>query len=545
MNNMGLIGEGGGVRCLYSLLTMINCTSSRNAAGPNGNGGGGIYNDASLLNIMNSILWNDFPNELLIENGAITIGFSDIEGDWAGEGNIEEDPLFVDPESGDFSLNVASPCIDAGDPYSRLDYDGTTNDMGATGGTGNLPDGVMGGPVFGTLSVQDSPFWVAEDLIIEDGTTLSIDPGVIIYLLNRSKILVYGELTARGTFDSLISVAQFRNNDKGGGINFMQGEGELYNCDIEHSYNYTGGGIYCYKSSPEIINCSLNQNAAISGGGLYIDYSSPRIQNCTVLENLSVLGGGGIYFNYSSPSVNNCTIVDNNALYFNEGDGIDCMYSSPQLINCILWDNGSIEIDADGGLPTVSYSDIETGWLGEGNISENPLFRDPENGDYRLQSLFNPDCGGPGNSPCIDTGDPSILDYYLGCEYGLGSDRSDMGAYGGENEGPSVSVNRPDNEEKIPETNEPFILAQNFPNPFNPSTTFTYAHAEKCLVSMQVFDLGGRKVTTLVKGFQDPGFHSFVWNGVNDTGNHVSSGVYIYSLTAGSITEKKKMVLLK
>jgi len=86
------------------------------------------------INLVNCIVYN---NELGSINdwGSQTITFSDIQGGWEGEGNIDSDPLFVDPPNNDYHLQVGSPCIDAGNPNSQYnDPDGTRNDMGAYGG---------------------------------------------------------------------------------------------------------------------------------------------------------------------------------------------------------------------------------------------------------------------------------------------------------------------------------------------------------------------------------------------------------------------------
>ncbi len=132
--------QGGGIYCYGNSNSLIeNVTISNNTATV----GGGIWSHTSEPNIINSILWNNSPWEIDLNSSAITVSYSDIEGGEAGiainnnctvnwlDGNIDEDPLFVDAGNGDYNLTEGSPCIDAGDPSSPLDPDGTTADMGA------------------------------------------------------------------------------------------------------------------------------------------------------------------------------------------------------------------------------------------------------------------------------------------------------------------------------------------------------------------------------------------------------------------------------
>jgi DNA-binding beta-propeller fold protein YncE len=88
-------------------------------------------------------------------------------------------------------------------------------------------------------------------------------------------------------------------------------------------------------------------------------------------------------------------------------------------------------------------------------------------------------------------------------------------------------------------------LDQNVPNPFNPTTTIKYAIASDSDVNLTVYDVAGRKVRTLVSERQRADVHRVVWDGVNDAGERVASGVYFYRLAAGKFTQTKKMLLLK
>jgi len=88
-------------------------------------------------------------------------------------------------------------------------------------------------------------------------------------------------------------------------------------------------------------------------------------------------------------------------------------------------------------------------------------------------------------------------------------------------------------------------LFQNFPNPFNPATTVRYSTAREGRVSLTVYNVNGQRVRTLVDAVQPAGTYAAVWDGKNDGGRTVATGVYFYRLTAGSFTEVRKMVLLR
>ncbi|MHC4545970.1 MAG: choice-of-anchor Q domain-containing protein [Planctomycetota bacterium] len=181
-----------------------------------------------------------------------------------------------------------------------------------------------------------------------------------------------------------------------------------------------GGGMYNRDSSPTVTNCTFTGNSAGYGGGMLNDSSSPAVTDCTFIDNTATDFGGGIEnYNGGSPTVTNCLFSGNTAV---DGGGMinngcsptvtNCTFSgntastagggmynytnsSPTVTNCILWGNTPDEIFNSGGSATVTYSDVEGGWGGTGNIDADPCFVDADGSDLRLSSSA---------SPCVDTG---------------------------------------------------------------------------------------------------------------------------------------------
>ena len=213
--------------------------------------------------------------------------------------------------------------------------------MGVFGGLGKLPEGVLGGVISGRLPIAGSPYIVSENVIVETGDTLAVEPGVELLLHNRSGLVVKGELTAAGTEDSMISITQFLELDQGGGIRFIQGSGELSYCLIENCWNaYNGGGIYCSGSSPFLTNCTITRNKAESrGGGIYCrNFSYPTLINCLIVRNWAYAGGGISCVDYSSLSITDCKIEGNTADW--SGGGVYCHgESSLTITNSSIFEN--------------------------------------------------------------------------------------------------------------------------------------------------------------------------------------------------------------
>jgi len=299
--------------------------------------------------------------------------------------------------------------------------------------------------------------------------------------------------------------------------------------------NQHGAAVYLEHGINLIENCQFYNNRGEFGGAIYC-YIQDRNDWCTTIRNSIIIDnsaefGGGLYAHFSDVNLVNCTIANNDS-EAGDGGGIFCTWgSNVQVINSILWDNTPQTVFFDSSETpnslTVSFSDINGGeegieandngdveWL-EGNIDADPLFLDPDNGDYHLTA----------ESPCIDAGDPdSPLD--------PDSTRADMGAYYYHQE-LSISPNfilHPSS----------FILYLIHPNPFNSSTTITYGLGKPAPTRLTLYDLSGREVRTLVEGNRQAGIHT-----VNLIAGDLLSGIFFVRLEASGQALSRKVLLLK
>ncbi|MFZ0034350.1 MAG: hypothetical protein WAK60_05120 [Sedimentisphaerales bacterium] len=157
--------------------------------------------------------------------------------------------------------------------------------------------------------------------------------------------------------------------------------------------NNSGGGMYNYDSNSTITNCIfIGNSAAQDGGGIYNTVGDPNIVNCVFVGNWAGYSGGGMR-NHSYPSkpkVTNCTFTGNSSgIFSGSGHFSDDI---TMVTNCILWGNEGGQIS--GGYVTVTYSDIQGGLAGTGNINADPWL---EADGYHLTLC----------SPCINAGDPN------------------------------------------------------------------------------------------------------------------------------------------
>jgi len=198
---------------------------------------------------------------------------------------------------------------------------------------------------------------------------------------------------------------------------------------------HNGGGIFNKASDATVINCTFTGNSAQYGGGIFNgEPPASTVANCIFTGNEGRLGGGGINNWISSPTVTNCSFVANIAA--GAGGGLrDAGSSRTTVTNCIFWGNVGSSSAQIFGSSEVTYSCVQSGISGEGNMDTDPHFADPQNGDFRLKSqsgrwdplaeTWETDAI---TSPCIDAGDPMSP---IGPEPFPNGGFMNMGAYGG------------------------------------------------------------------------------------------------------------------
>ncbi|MBC8184382.1 T9SS type A sorting domain-containing protein [candidate division KSB1 bacterium] len=297
--------------------------------------------------------------------------------------------------------------------------------------------------------------------------------------------------------------------------------------------NY-GAGIYVYQmAGTSFIDrniISYNSSNSGRGSGIYIFKGKLSITNNIITGN-SALYGGGIDSRSSISQIINNTIINNSAS--NGGGGITSSGVNPVVINSILWNNQASTGPQISGSVMVAHSNIQDSvWVGENNISADPLFAD---------TLFHLS----DSSPCIGAGIDSILideKMYHAPPIDFGGnarpDQSadefvDMGAL--ESEFKVTSVDLPKNI-----TPQRFALEQNYPNPFNPSTVISYQLPQRSNVEFVIFNMAGQKIATVVSEQQEAGSYQYEWDA-----EHLASGVYIYKLHTEKFTASRKLLLLK
>jgi hypothetical protein len=303
-----------------------------------------------------------------------------------------------------------------------------------------------------------------------------------------------------------------------------------------------GGAMRCDGGTPRILNNVIMGNAGRYGGGIVLNYTGAIIRNNIIAANSGGedYGGSGIwaYANFSAAKVvENNTIVNNTSVI--DGGGVLVWSTSMTLRNNIIWGNSAptgpnIRLRS-GGSAAVSYSDVEGGWAGTGNLNAGPEFVD-------TTLILSP------SSPCVDAGDSASVynDPMDTTNPGnarwpsRGTVRNDMGAYGGPlaNILGSVITAVGASPSLIPDG---YRLDQNYPNPFNSTTIIRYALPRPERVVLKIYDSLGREIANPISGEQEAGQHS-----VSVDFSALPSGFYAYRLTTiGGFMGMGKLMYLR
>lgn len=329
--------------------------------------------------VTNCIVWG---NGLGIRSG-FSVTYSCVQGGYSGEGNINTDPNFVDPNSSDYHLSLDSPCVNAGDPNG--DYTGHTD----IDGDSRLADGRvdMGADEVARVRniTQGKSYLYIQDAVedAEAGDEIVASPGTYYENIDVTCTAVTIRSTDPEDLDIVRSTIIYGSQVIAVYFRCIGQTGSAIK-----GFTITGTsstGIRVTSALPTISNCIVRD---ISGYGIGQYFASPTIENCWIYGN-----DNGIYLYLSNPTLINNTVADNaNYGIYREAT------ASPTITNCIAWNNGDEDSDNIIGNPTVTYSCVQGGYTGTGNISSDPNFVDPNSGDYHITA----------GSGCIDAADGDV-----------------------------------------------------------------------------------------------------------------------------------------
>ncbi|MCF7912768.1 MAG: DUF1565 domain-containing protein [Candidatus Cloacimonetes bacterium] len=522
---------GGGIYCEYSTINLENVTIRNNTATEIG--GGFVQTNGSCLTFDLENRCNIYLNNVLNQG----IG-SDIYS--VSTCNVIVDTFTVMNPTEFYAIHLEQLTFDIlNSIYDQVNYDLYVSPSGDNNNNGSSFDEPLK-----TIQHANSILIVSE----MEPHTIFLDTGIYspstngeffpVNSLNNVSIIGIDEGTVILDAESSARVMSLT-----GGENVT-----VANITVTGGNADYGGGIYLNNSALTLQNVTVTNNSAVEGGGIYsfgdnMISGHPRLKDVKIVNNYSSTYGGGIGLCESSPILINVTIAGN---YSQDGGGLfGSFFVRPILINTIMWGNepqeiyfyepftfGSLTVtssDINGGLEAIAAPyELNVNWL-EGNISENPLFVDPANSSYQLQQ----------NSPCIDAG-TAYFEYAGEVLIDLGEDEywgesPDMGAF---------EFGMVDTDEF--KTEEIKCVISNYPNPFNPETTIAFNVPQAGKVELSVYNVKGQKVRTLTNAEYAAGEHEVVWQGIDNAGRQVSSGVYFFRLDIeGQSPLLRKSVLMK
>ncbi len=489
-------------------------------------------------------------------------GVLEWQWDFDNDGNIdsyEQNPSYTYQEAGTYSVSLT---VSDGEGTHTT----TKTNMITVYDTDNV-----NGTAQGIWKPEYGVYHVTDDVTVPAGATLTILPGTQISFGEQKQLTVNGTLNASGTESSPIL---FTSDFFWKGVSILNSNNEniFKNCRFNNASSSalkinasnvlinscffndntgtaTAGALDITATSTVTIEKSIfaNNYATNNAGAIGISGSNVTLKNNVIVNNTGRNAGAVMAKNTSTVSIINNTIAKNTnsntpgAQILNTGSQVSVMNSIVQGLTTIYNANGTFDI---------SYSNLSETYEGTGNISADAMFVNPTDvdgyqgyGDYygwKLQA----------GSPCIDAGNPDVQ--YNDVENpaspgnalypSLGTVRNDMGAYGGNGQFNDWLSN---DEESIVKPKS--IVLQTYPNPFNPSVTieFNRQNNKNELIQVNIFNIRGQKVASLFNQYSSEKSLKLTWNGQDNQGKTMPSGIYFIKASSANDTISKKVIMLK
>ncbi|MFQ5510851.1 MAG: FlgD immunoglobulin-like domain containing protein [Candidatus Krumholzibacteriia bacterium] len=553
---------GGAVKILGSSATVANCEMRFNAAttGSNYGVGGAIFARDCAVDLRDNFIHQNTATR----GGGIYL--YNCTGTVTGN-TIADNTVSTASSSAEGGGMVLAACPDV-----TLDGNAITGNTGAKFGGGIRIEAstaaISGGAISGNQAMVVSGTGGGVDI---DASAVSLS-GVTIS--GNSASLVGGGVATTAASDLTVIECSVSSNTAilGGGIYAVDGTADVrHNLIVANQGTTSGGGMFLgILSGGAVIGNTLDQNGSAGVGGMFLPDVPMEAFNNIVANSVGV----GIECGGTISLARSYNLVWNNSGgdYNGCGAGSGSIAADPRFADAAGGDyHLALHSPAiDAGNPDVTFQDPDgsrgdMGWYGS-----HALVMEQPSRPVNLTSLAN---GGTTTLAWSPNPEADVVSYAVYCDsvsgfvpsiatfvvLAAGTDSTatvpstgdsayyrisavDTAGYAGGYSGEAVAVVAT---AIGPLAGHRFKLHQNVPNPFNPVTRIFYELQSRVPVTLRIYDVDGRLVRRLAHTEQGPGVFTLEWDGTNNGGSRVASGIYFYRLAAGGFVQTKKMVLLK
>lgn len=569
---------------------MINNTISGNSAGTVG--GGISCRNVSSLKALNTIIWANTPDGMYTDSGSVAdVTYSDIQGSWSGAGNINSNPFFLNVANNDYHLLSNSPCLGTGNMTSNVPDRDMENNV--------RPNPVGSNPDMGAYESA---------LPILFPTVTSVDPSSGVQGATSQSIIVSGthfvngaKVTFGGSGITVSSTTYFGSTKLVARINISAnaapGKRDVIVTNPDGKIA-TGSDMFTVVVSEAVIvsvevpqtvvkglpfsaDIKVEDVTDLAGFQLDVVFDPQALKTDEVEEGEFLKSAGSTFWlepdiNNSAGTINSITAARTGSGGAN-GTGIIATITFVPLKtgetvirprNVRLLDSSSKLIPSTAREVTLNVSSAppwDTNGDGITDITDLVIV-----GQYFGQTIPTP------ITPNPDVNGDGKVDIF---------DLVEVGQHFGEKHSPQAAPSRDiwrvdpeylpvlsqmynilesssDSDPKFLKTKQVLQRLifnskvskteafQNYPNPFNPETWIPFQLSEGSEVEVRIYNSAGQLVKVLDLGFRDAGYYtsrdtSVRWDGRDNNGEEVSSGVYFYTIRAGEYTATRKMLLVK